>query len=63
METSHVAYEPPKDYPHKGTMTQVINGQSTEVVRWGSILLPKDHPLVSQIVGQLTFNLIGNDNG
>lgn len=54
-DTSHIAYEAPKEYPHAGKMFQVIDGVSTEVVRWGSELLPKNHPIVSQIVGQLTL--------
>lgn len=60
VDTSHIAYEPTKEYLHTGKMTQIIDGQSVEVVRWGSELLPKDHPIIGQIVGQL---MLGNMNG
>jgi hypothetical protein len=57
LDTSHVVYEPKKEYPFAGEMFQIINGERVKVVRWGSELLPVTHPIISQIVGQLALDI------
>lgn len=45
----------------EGKMFQVIQGEPTEVVRWGDQLLPHNHPLLKECIGQLVLELTHED--
>lgn len=43
-------------------MYQIINGQVTEVVRRGDVLMPITDPLVHECIGQLVLDLTQGEN-
>lgn len=38
-------------------MYQIIDGETIEVIRWGDELLPINHPLATEVIGQLVLEL------